>query len=597
MKIALLLPPCNQKCSEPFTMPNMGLAMLAADLAAAGHQVQQIDGEKIWFEKLKGLLSREEHQTLLDTAAVKAYVNGLSLPARQKAALDAVTAAILRHLGIEECALCGISLIDLRVDPLGINFPALTAAAVKARFACKVVIGGKNLPDQAYLQLMRTFKVYDYGVYARRGEKSLSLVIDRLSGNKVKLYKTVARERKGLVNYAAKTEWRPRIQLPAYDRAALPGYARSAADILARYNSGFKAAAGLLKTKKKYLVVPYLFELTCPNRCAFCDNDATVPSDRKSLGEVMDDLGRLKEQGVSGLYIVNSAFNNSYKFASDLCDAMIKARLGLKWVCCANLKFVDKQLLDKMKAAGAVKLTWGTETFSQRLLDYVRKGITLQKIKETLAYSHSLGIYNHAELIAGLPTETDKDIRDSIAFIRENREYIDIYALNQFHLYGESPFVSKPGEFGLKLRKSPPMFRLNQFYPPGRKVGEYTRLFDEAGGLKWEEKDRQISNSLARVSEEINRLRGFNAAEEEHTYLLLLLYDVFGYRKDMIRKFYEALTYRYKPYNLDFFLENRGIACGCSKGGELRPLYPLSRFPLFTGAGTIPPGTGAWNGA
>ena len=72
---------------------------------------------------------------------------------------------------------------------------------------------------------------------------------------------------------------------------------------------------------------------------------------RKSLGEVMDDLGRLKEQGVSGLYIVNSAFNNSYKFASDLCDSMIKARLGLKWVCCANLKCVDRQLLDKMKAA------------------------------------------------------------------------------------------------------------------------------------------------------------------------------------------------------------------------------------------------------
>lgn len=593
MNIVLILPPCGQKCSEPFTLPNMSLAMLARELSSAGHKVRQIDAEKIWFEKLRSLLKKDELEALMDTAAVRAYVNGSRLPRRKKESLAAVSAAILRHLDIPPCDLCGISLIDMKVEPLGINFPALAAAAIKAKFGCKVVIGGKNVPAQAFVQLMRTFRVYDYGVYARRGERSLLRIADRLSGKGGKLFKTVAREKRGLKDYSSHEAWRPEIQFPEYDAAVLKNYTYGAGEILSRYNSGFKAARALIKTKKKYLVVPYLFELSCPNICAFCDNDAAAPSDRKGLDEVMDDLGRLKERGVSGLYIVNSAFNNSYKFAWDLCDRMIKEKLGFRWISCANLKFVDRPLLDKMKAAGAVKLTWGTETFSQRLLNYVRKGITLQKVRETLSYADKIGIFNHIELIAGLPTETERDIADALGFIRENRSVIDIYTLNQFHLYSESPFGRKPGDFGLKVRKYPPLGRMNFFHPPDRKVGEYTLMFDEAGGLKWEEKNLQISESFERLSSEINRLRGFNAAEEEHPYLLLLLRDAFGDRKPMIKKFLEALTYRYKPYNLDFFLENRGIGCGCTKEGDKRRLYPLKKFPLFAAPATEKNAAGA----
>lgn len=582
MKIVLILPPCAQKCSEPFTLPNMSLAMLARELSAAGHEVRQIDAEKIWFGGLRDSLTEKEHAALRDIAAVRAYVNGTGPARAKKRELDSVSAAILRSLDVPPCDLCGISLIDMRVEPLGINFPALAAAAVKRRHGCKVVIGGKNVPPQAFRQLMGAFKVYDYGVYARRGEKPLSLIADALSGKKVELLQTVARVKNGLRDFPAAEGRRPGIQFPAYDDAALKSCTHGAAEILARYNSGFSAARALRKTGKKYLVVPYLFELTCPNKCAFCDNDASVPSDRKGLGEIMDDLGRLKEKGVTGLYIVNSAFNNSYKFAWDLCDSMIKEKLGFRWISCANLRFVDRPLLDKMRQAGAVKLTWGTETFSQRLLDYARKGIRLDKVRETLAYADSIGIFNHVELIAGMPTETDKDIEGALDFLRLNKDVIDIYTLNQFHLYADSPFGRRPGDFGLKVRKYPPLDRMNFFHPLNRKVGEYTLMFDEEGGPGWERKNRQIAASFDRLNAGIHRLRGFNAAEEEHPYLLLLLHDAFGGRKPLIKKFFAALTYRYKPYNLDFFLENRGIGCGCSKDGEMRRLYPLGKFPLFS---------------
>ena len=202
-----------------------------------------------------------------------------------------------------------------------------------------------------------------------------------------------------------------------------------------------------------------------------------------------------------------------------------------------------------MRAAGAVKLTYGMETGSPRLLRYIRKATTIEKIQRWLDYSHRAGIWNHIELIGGLPTETEEDTQATVDFIGRNKDLIDTYSLNPFFLYRSSPFFRQAGKFGLKPHAAAGRA---DYFNPDTQVGSFSERFDEAGGLKWEQKNRQIVRSTGEVAGAIDRASTCKAIDYEHIHLLMCLYSKLGHaRKVTIRKLMRVLTMKFKPYNVN----------------------------------------------
>ncbi len=232
---------------------------------------------------------------------------------------------------------------------------------------------------------------------------------------------------------------------------------------------------------------------------------------------------------------------------------MIKANLDLQWCDCANFREIDENLLLKMKRSGAVRLVFGMETGSSRLLKYIRKGATKEKIQKWLRYAHSLGIWNSIELIGGFPTETDADIAQTNEFIRANSGVIDMYAINPFYLYKRAPLFEKPERYGIKLYDGDSDKDVDYFEADGG-VGNVSERFDEINGLSWKEKDAQIRNSTRTLAETVAEVASFGAIGQDHTHLLMYLYRRFGYsRKDLIRKIFKLMTRKFKPYHLDQF--------------------------------------------
>ena len=573
MKAVLVYPPGEQKISEPIPPPNMTIAVLARALADAGHEAVQLDAERAWFGGVQKLFGPRRMDLIYDHEKVAAYVNGRAA-ARLKAAYDGICRDLLRGLKLGRADVLGVTLVDIRAEPLIINFSALLCHAAKKKFGARTVLGYRGMPKEAYFHLMRRYRCFDYGVYANWGEKALLAIMDEAAGRRAALVGTVARRGARLVNYGGGTERRPYAPRPLYDDGILDSYRATGREILSRYNSDFPFVKKLLSGDRKYLVAPYVFELTCPGACAFCENDNRLPSDRKSADQVIDELSALKERGVTGVYFVNSSFNNNYKLAEEICDKMVKHRLGLKWFDCANLRVMDERLLDKMKAAGAVKLTFGVETGSQRLLNYVNKGITRERAAKYLAYADSIGIWNHIELIAGFPTERPEDVASTLEFMDAIRPHVDLYTLNPFYLYPNSRFYREQGRFGVKVRPYPPMQLMNFFYPRYRIVEQYSVKFDETGGLKWEKKNREIVASVKALAGKIDSTATYRAIGNEHVYLMNLLYDRLGHaRKELIRKMVKVLTVRFKPYNLDFFMED--FSNSFSKQDDMRIFVPL----------------------
>lgn len=571
--MTLICPPGNLKISETIPPPNMTIASLADALIEAGCLTLQVDAERDWFEVMRHRLTQRQVALLYDHEGVRAYVNGES-PRALGDEYEEIVEALLKASRIGKADFFGITLVDMRAEPLILDFVALVAHAVKRKYKAKVAVGNRILPAAAYAQLMRRYPCLDYGVYAGCGESALLEIVRDVVGAKADLFGTVVRRGDELRDYPDRAAQVPRVPRPRYDDRILERYKARDSEILANYDSDRPFAERLIRDDKQYLVVPYVFQFYCPRACAFCDNDNRVASIRKSPDQIIDELSGLKAKGVTGVYFVNSSFNNNYKLAEELCDKMIRSRLNLKWFDCANFTTIDEHLLDKMREAGAAKLAFGMESGSQRLLRYVKKGLNLDRAHKYLKYSHKIGIWNHIDVIAGLPTETKADIDATLETIDLVKDFVDVYTLNPFHLFQNSRFYREPEAFGIKILPSPPLEELNFFYPLERIVHRYSCRFDEIGGLAWADKDRQIVESTRAVAAKIDSLASFRVMGNEHLYLLMCLYDKLGHaNKELIRKIVKVLTGKFKPYNLDYFLTD--FRTSFRKDKDLRVLRPL----------------------
>lgn len=563
MEISLISVPVNNKVSEPLLMPNMTLSIIANELIKEKYNTNIIDLENLWFTKIKKLLSENEKSTLYNIDEVlKRKNNSVELGRK-----------ITKILKMSAPDILGISLTDLRPESISLTTPFVIGLYFKKiKKNIKIITGGYGLGYYAHLEIIKKFKIYDYAVYSKNGAKSLLCILEKIQGINTELFETIERKGEELINHNKKlTE--PINPTPYYSKEIVKKYKYDDKTILSKYNP--HPLSKKLIEKKNYIVVPYIFELYCPNKCAFCEQNIFKPN-LKSISQVIDEISELKSLGVNGIYFVNSSFNNHYKYTEELCEKMIKYKLNMKWMDCASFINIDENLLEKMKNAGAIKLTWGVESASPKMLKYINKNTNLDKISKFLKYSDNLGITNHIELIAGLPYETEEDIKITVNFIKENSNYIDIYTLNSFYLYPNSYFFINSEKFGIRIINYKKMENMNFFPKDSRtSVGRFSYMFDEISGLKWKDKNKQIIESTQTIANAINKYSGLKKFGNEHVHLLFMLYDKLGYNKPLIKKVLNILTEKFIPYNLDFYLEDFDDIC--HKHEETRILLPKSK--------------------
>ena len=208
---------------------------------------------------------------------------------------------------------------------------------------------------------------------------------------------------------------------------------------------------------------------------------------------------------------LNPEVNPTRKFTRAFLKEMENRDVRILWSDCATFANLDYASLEQLYNAGARRLIFGAETASSRLLKYVEKPTTIKHMEKILKRSHELGIWNEIEIICGLPHETDEDIRHTCDFLSRNAEYIDWVHLHKFKLL-YSKLLLYPERYDItNIRQKP-----NPRYPG--------KAFDEVGGLKWDDKDRQIEESFEithSVAKKIHQ-RGYIHTDESFVGLFTL---------------------------------------------------------------------------
>jgi radical SAM superfamily enzyme YgiQ (UPF0313 family) len=110
------------------------------------------------------------------------------------------------------------------------------------------------------------------------------------------------------------------------------------------------------------------------------------------------------------------------------CDEIIRRGLIFPWECEIRVGTVDQELLEKMKNAGCYYVNFGIESASQRILNCMRKGFTIEEAEELLLLCNNVRIKTKVFFSFGHIGETMKDVEDTFAFIDKHEKYITTVA-------------------------------------------------------------------------------------------------------------------------------------------------------------------------
>ena len=245
----------------------------------------------------------------------------------------------------------------------------------------------------------------------------------------------------------------------------------------------------------------------------------------KPVEQIVEELAMLKQKyHASHFFFLNNMVNPSRKFVREFSQVLINEDLDIRWSDCAHFGNLNKGIMTGLQEAGAVRLIFGLETGSQRLLNSVDKHFTLEQASRVLQWSHEAGIWNEVELVCGLPGETQEEIEATGRFITDHLEFINYCHPNRFQLK-RSQFLKNPVRFGLT-----DVSRIDDVY--------HSYRFDEASGMGWKEKEQQIQSSFDHIEEIVGRqfvgTKGmFLYQSNQNLPFLFYLYDLLGSKQEV----------------------------------------------------------------
>jgi radical SAM superfamily enzyme YgiQ (UPF0313 family) len=81
--------------------------------------------------------------------------------------------------------------------------------------------------------------------------------------------------------------------------------------------------------------------------------------------------------------------------------------------------YLDDEVLRYLKRSGCYRIYFGVESGTQKILDYLEKGITVEQIKNAFKLSRKHGIDRFAYIMIGAPEENRDDIAMTLKLVRE----------------------------------------------------------------------------------------------------------------------------------------------------------------------------------
>lgn len=187
----------------------------------------------------------------------------------------------------------------------------------------------------------------------------------------------------------------------------------------------------LLSGKRLDRVMPITFSRSCAYRCNFCAHNCFLKARCHSAGYFIEMMDNVALQCNVETFIIQDSSIGNFKIEwSKVCEELIKRGTPYKWWANLRANQADEEFLLLLRDAGCIKLFFGFESGSQRILDRMGKRITVEQCERAADLCHKLDIDFYTSYIINYFGETDEDLELTEKLIRRTRP--TTLAINKF---------------------------------------------------------------------------------------------------------------------------------------------------------------------
>ncbi len=316
---------------------------------------------------------------------------------------DDTVAEALREVSPD---LVGFTLLTVQYNRLKRLLPQLRQTLPSARF-CAGGVHATALPEVTLRDLNLDFVVLG------EGEETLTAVCRRLEkGHWVEDVPGVAWLDDGGISV---TE--PRPLRTSLDELPLP--ARHLLDM-----EQYLRPPGLIKGYPTNRSTSVLGSRGCPHRCIFCGSHLIFGRRMRtrSVESVLGEIAELVDRyGIESLFFSDDTIGEDFRWLNRLSTGILSRGFRLEWSCQLRGKPFPEEVLLLMRRSGCVQVEFGVETGSDRLLRFLKKGVTREDLTESFRRSRNAGLRTLASFMVGLPGETQDDLLLTLDLLTEIR--------------------------------------------------------------------------------------------------------------------------------------------------------------------------------
>lgn len=165
-------------------------------------------------------------------------------------------------------------------------------------------------------------------------------------------------------------------------------------------------------------LLPVIMTRGCPYHCTFCFHFNRLHR-KHSIEYLIDYFADLKKRfDINTLYTWDELIITDRTWFIQLCEALKKKSLGIQiYMGGGKPNLIDKEMLEKMREAGVIRMSYGIESGSPTILKEMKKMVTVEENYNAVKWSIEAGIFTHSNIVLGMPSESEKTLKETRDFL------------------------------------------------------------------------------------------------------------------------------------------------------------------------------------
>lgn len=300
-------------------------------------------------------------------------------------------------------------IVGIQVFTYALKIAKYLTEVIKANFPNAIVVVGGPHPSGDFMHTLQYLSKVDFG-FKGEGEIGLSILADKINENSLSsqlqnIPGLIYREGSEIkINHQLFFEDLDELNLPAWDLILPQEYPDAPIGAFIKN----LPVAGIQCTRG------------CPYNCTFCAASSIYGKKIRfrTKENILSEIELLnKKYGVKEIHIVDDNFTFNKQFAKEVADDIIKnkIKINIAFPNGVRVDTLDEELIKLLEKAGCYSISIGIESGSQKILEHMRKKLSLSKVEEICSLIKKVSnIRITGFFIIGYPEENEEDVLETI---------------------------------------------------------------------------------------------------------------------------------------------------------------------------------------